>query len=145
MNESCATPFTLAAPLRADCHVLGRLPMCQLLLMNKAEVPWFILVPDTEVIELCDLSDSEQIRLQSEITQLSRFVRARFKIAKLNIAAIGNIVPQLHIHVIGRHPDDVWWPAVAWGRVSERVYQPARVAEITMLLEQDLGGAYRRL
>ena len=145
MYESCATQFALAAPLRADCHVLGRLPLCQVLLMNKAEVPWFILVPQTRVIELCDLSDAEQTQLQSEINLLARLVRGRFKVTKLNIAAIGNIVPQLHIHVIGRHPDDAWWPAVAWGQVSEHVYQLARVAEITMLLEQDLGGVYRKL
>ena len=145
MSDQSAAGFALAAPLRADCHVLGRLPMCLVLLMNKAEVPWFILVPDTTVIELCDLSDVEQTRLQGEVNQLARVVRAQFNVTKLNIAAIGNLVTQLHIHVIGRHPDDAWWPAVAWGQASARGYQPARVAEIAMLLAQDLGSPYRRL
>ena len=144
MGESSPAAFSLAAPLISDCHVLGRLPLCQVLLMNKAEVPWFILVPETEVFELCDLSDAEQTRLQGEINQLARLVRARFAVTKLNIAAIGNIVAQLHVHVIGRHPTDPWWPAVAWGQVSGRVYPPARVAEIALLLEQDLGSTYRR-
>ena len=137
--------FTLAAPLRAESHVLGRLPLCQVLLVNKAEVPWFILVPETAVIELCDLSATEQTRLQGEINQLARWVRAQFAVTKLNIAAIGNIVPQLHIHIIGRHSDDAWWPGVAWGQHSAHRYAPARVAEIALLLAQDLGGAYARL
>lgn len=137
--------FSLAAPLRAESHVLGRLPLCQVLLVNKAEVPWCILVPETTVIELCDLSATEQTQLQGEINQLSRWVRARFAVTKLNIAAIGNLVPQLHIHIIGRHPDDAWWPSVAWGQPSSRGYEPARVTEIALLLAQDLGGAYSRL
>ena len=137
--------FTLAAPLRAESHVLGRLPLCQVLLVNKAEVPWCILVPETTVIELCDLSATEQTQLQGEINQLSRWVRARFAVTKLNIAAIGNLVPQLHIHIIGRHPDDAWWPSVAWGQPSSRGYEPARVTELALLLAQDLGGAYSRL
>ena len=137
--------FTLAAPLRAESHVLGRLPLCQVLLVNKAEVPWCILVPETTVIELCDLSATEQTQLQGEINQLARWVRARFAVTKLNIAAIGNLVPQLHIHIIGRHPDDAWWPSVAWGQPSSRGYEPARVTEIALLLAQDLGGAYSRL
>ena len=137
--------FSLAAPLRAESHVLGRLPLCQVLLVNKAEVPWCILVPETTVIELCDLSATEQTQLQGEINQLSRWVRARFAVTKLNIAAIGNLVPQLHIHIIGRHPDDAWWPSVAWGQPSSRGYEPARVTELALLLAQDLGGAYSRL
>ena len=145
MSEQTMPGFSLAAPLRAESHVLGRLPLCQVLLVNKAEVPWFILVPQTTVIEWCDLSATEQTRLQGEINQLSRWVRTRFAVTKLNIAALGNLVPQLHIHIIGRHPDDAWWPGVAWGQPSSRGYEPARVTEIALLLAQDLGGAYTRL
>jgi diadenosine tetraphosphate (Ap4A) HIT family hydrolase len=145
MSEGTPAGFTLATALRADCHVLGRLTLCQVLLVNKAEVPWFIAVPETTVIELCDLSAFEQTQLQGEIDQLARWLRAQFAVTKLNIAAIGNIVPQLHIHIIGRHPDDVWWPGVVWGQTSTRPYPPARVAEIATLLEQDLGSAYQRL
>ena len=135
--------FELAEPLRADCHVLGRLPLCQVLLMNKAEVPWFILVPETSHIELCDLSTAEQTRLGGEITLLSRFVRAQFAVTKLNVAAIGNIVAQLHVHLIGRHSGDAWWPGVAWGQVSAQGYEAAQVAKIAALLKQELGDVYR--
>ena len=134
--------FALAAPLRADCHVLGLLPFCQVLLVNKAEVPWFILVPETSHIELCDLNTAEQTRLSGEITLLSRFVRAQFAVTKLNVAAIGNIVAQLHVHIIGRHPGDAWWPGVAWGQVSAQGYDATQVANIAALLEQDLGDVY---
>ena len=135
--------FALAAPLRADSHVLGGLPFCQVLLMNKAEVPWFILVPETSHIELCDLNTAEQTRLSGEITLLSRFVRAQFAVTKLNVAAIGNIVAQLHVHIIGRHPGDAWWPSVAWGQVSAQGYEAVQVANIAALLEQELGNVYR--
>lgn len=145
MGEPTTASFTLADALRADCHVLGRLALCQVLLVNKAEVPWFIAVPQTTVIELCDLSALQQTQLQGDINQLARWLRVRFAVTKLNIAAIGNIVPQLHIHIIGRHPDDVWWPGVAWGQASTQRYPSARVAQIATMLEQDLGSAYRRL
>ena len=143
MAEQLHSSFALAAPLRADCHVLGRLPFCQVLLMNKAEVPWFILVPETSHIELCDLGADEQLHLQEEINRLSRFVRTHFAVAKLNVAAIGNIVAQLHIHIIGRHPDDPWWPNVAWGQHSEAGYAAARVTEIAKWLVTTLGDDYR--
>ncbi len=143
MTEQAHSGFELAAPLRAECHVLGRLPFCHVLLLNKAEVPWFILVPETSHIELCDLSAAEQLLLQDEINRLSRFVRAHFEISKLNVAAIGNIVSQLHIHVIGRHPKDPWWPQVAWGQRSEGGYAAARVAEVAKWLVTALGDDYR--
>lgn len=143
MAEQTHSSFALAAPLRADCHVLGRLPLCHVLLVNKAEVPWFILVPETSHIELCDLSADQQLLLHGEINRLSRLVRAHFNVAKLNVAAIGNIVAQLHIHVIGRHPDDPWWPNVAWGQHSAGGYTAARVAEIAQCLVAALGDDYR--
>ena len=143
MTEQAHSGFELAAPLRAECHVLGRLPFCHVLLLNKAEVPWFILVPETQHIELCDLSAAEQLLLQDEINRLSRFVRAHFAISKLNVAAIGNVVAQLHIHVIGRHPEDPWWPQVAWGQHSEGGYADARVVEVAQWLVTALGDDYR--
>jgi diadenosine tetraphosphate (Ap4A) HIT family hydrolase len=143
MQGQTRTDFELAPALRADCHVLGRLPLCHVLLLNKREVPWFVLVPQTSVIELCDLSVGEQTQLQGEINLLSRFVRAEFAITKLNVAAIGNIVAQLHIHVIGRHPGDAWWPNVAWGQLSAGGYEAARVDEIAALLAARLGADYR--
>ncbi len=143
MHGQTLPSFELAAALRAECHVLGRLPFSHVLLMNKSEMPWFILVPETAVIECCDLNVHEQQTLQDEINRLSHFIRARFPITKLNVATIGNIVAQLHIHIIGRHPADAWWPNVAWGQRSAGGYEAARVSEIANLLVTHLGSDYR--
>lgn len=143
MSPQAQPGFELAAPLRADCHVLGRLPLCHVLLMNKREVPWFILVPQTDVIELCDLGVEMQAQLQTEINRLSRFVRGQFEITKLNVAAIGNIVAQMHIHVIGRHSADPWWPNVAWGQISGGGYDAAQVTAIASALTAQLGADYQ--
>jgi diadenosine tetraphosphate (Ap4A) HIT family hydrolase len=105
--------------LLEDCHVLGQLELCSLLLHRNSSVPWFILVPDVaaEVIELYQLDPATRLRLDDELDRVAKFTMARFGVAKLNIAAIGNIVPQLHVHVIGRRPDDPCWPGVVWGRL----------------------------
>lgn len=137
MNE-----FALDARLRADCHVLGRLPLCEVLLLNRAEVPWFILVPRTTPIDLCDLTAAEQGQLLGEVSQLSRVIRQHFAATKLNVAAIGNRVAQLHVHVIGRRTDDPWWPGVVWGQPSSKTYADARVAAIRTLLSAELGAAF---
>jgi diadenosine tetraphosphate (Ap4A) HIT family hydrolase len=145
MSGTAAPPFELAAQLRADCHVLGRLPLSHVLLLDKQEVPWFILVPETAVIELCDLGADEQAQLQGEVNALSHFVRAHYPVTKLNVAAIGNIVSQLHVHVIGRHAADPWWPNVAWGQVSAGGYTAAEVSAIAQSVASGLGADYRSL
>jgi len=111
--------FTLHPTLMADCHVLGTLELSQVLLHRNASVPWFILVPEVEVIELCDLSAMERAALHAEIDTLSARLREDFPITKLNVAAIGNLVPQLHVHVIGRHETDPCWPDVVWGNLPD--------------------------
>ncbi len=145
MSGTVAPPFELAARLRADCHVLGRLPLSHVLLLDKREVPWFILVPETAVIELCDLDAEQQAQLQREVNALSRLLRAHFAVTKLNVAAIGNIVSQLHVHVIGRHAEDPWWPNVAWGQASAGGYTAAEVSAIAQSVASELGAEYRSL
>ena len=145
MSGTVAPPFELAARLRADCHVLGRLPLSHVLLLDKREVPWFILVPETAVIELCDLDAEQQAQLQREVNALSRLLRAHFAVTKLNVAAIGNIVSQLHVHVIGRHAEDPWWPNVAWGQTSAGGYTAAEVSAIAQSVASELGAEYRSL
>lgn len=105
--------------LLEDCHVLGQLELCRVLLHRNSSVPWFILVPDVaaELTELHELDAATRQRLDAELDLVARFTKARFDVAKLNVAAIGNIVPQLHVHVIGRRPDDPCWPGVVWGRL----------------------------
>ena len=111
--------FIVHPRLLADCHQLGCLALCRVLLNRNATVPWFILVPDLgqEIVELHELDETSRQQLATELDLVARFTRARFDVAKLNIAAIGNIVQQLHVHVVGRRPDDPCWPGVVWGRL----------------------------
>jgi diadenosine tetraphosphate (Ap4A) HIT family hydrolase len=122
--------FELDSKLQEDCFVLGRLEFCQLLLMNNAALPWFILVPTTSVTEVCDLTNSEQTLLWEEVNSVAEFVRANFQIDKLNIGAIGNVVSQLHVHVVGRREDDYCWPGVVWGSTAEKLYTDEEVAAV---------------
>ena len=122
--------FELDPRLRQDCFLLGRLPLCQLLLMNNAALPWFILVPETTVTEVCDLPPGDQATLLDEINAVSKLVRGFERVEKLNVAAIGNIVRQLHVHVVGRHPGDYCWPGVVWGSEAPRRYPALEVEAI---------------
>ena len=131
--------FTLDERLANDCIILGKLNICLLLLMNNSLVPWFILVPETTESEIIDLSHSEQEILLKEINLVSRFVRDNFDCKKLNTAAIGNIVSQLHIHIVGRNPADYCWPNVVWGTKEKQVYLDSQVNEITNLIKNKLG------
>ncbi len=121
-----STPFTLDERLARDCHRLASLPLSELLLMNNALVPWFILVPRVEVSELHELPPPRQQDLLGEINLVCRFVQHDFTPDKLNVAAIGNIVRQLHVHVVGRRVNDICWPGVVWGMNQREAYdQPA--------------------
>jgi diadenosine tetraphosphate (Ap4A) HIT family hydrolase len=125
MNE-----FQINERLRADCVVLANLDLSHLLLMNNSLVPWFILVPETEAVELYDLSREDHARLTDEIRLVSRFVESEFEVEKLNVAAIGNIVRQMHIHVIGRRTDDFAWPGPVWGRPEKEAYLEGEIARL---------------
>ncbi|OIO61463.1 MAG: hypothetical protein AUJ55_00065 [Proteobacteria bacterium CG1_02_64_396] len=102
--------------LAADTYSLGRFPLSRLLLMNDRTYPWFILVPDREgVSEIQDLSQEDQIALIRESSLLSRAIRATLHPTRINVAALGNMVPQLHVHHIARFEDDPAWPGPVWG------------------------------
>jgi len=116
--------FTLHPRLKADCFKLFETPQYILLLMNNALLPWLILVPKAEATELYELNDEQQIQINKLINRLSRFLKQEFELDKLNIAAIGNIVNQLHIHIVGRRHDDYCWPGVVWGAEGRQDYQP---------------------
>ncbi|MDB4308256.1 HIT domain-containing protein [Gammaproteobacteria bacterium] len=132
--------FVLDERLQRDCFFLGRLELSQLLLLNNAAVPWFILVPEVAVTELCDLDELQHTTLMNESQRLAEFIRQTFVIDKLNVAAIGNVVSQLHLHVIGRRKDDYCWPDVVWGTTPPEQYEAAQVATIVGQLEQTLEG-----
>ena len=127
--------FQLDAQLQQDCLVLGELERSLLLLMNNALLPWFILVPKTDKTELYELADDVQADVWAEINTVSKFVKDEFCIDKLNVAAIGNVVQQLHIHVIGRQHDDYCWPGVVWGRSEKTPYTKEAIKHIIAKLK----------
>lgn len=109
--------------LQQDCAVIGRFPLCHLLLMKDANYPWFILVPDRDdVSEIFQLLPQEQQQLMSESSRLAKLLAERFRADKINIAALGNMVPQLHIHHVVRYRSDLAWPAPIWGVAPAKPY-----------------------
>lgn len=132
--------FELDPRLAEDCLVLGRLDISLLLLMNNALVPWFILVPRTSEKEITDLPRTEQAVLLDGINLMADFIRVQFPVSKLNIASIGNVVSQLHVHIVGRDPTDYCWPGVVWGAQERQPYDPVEIGRLTKLLRTQLGG-----
>jgi diadenosine tetraphosphate (Ap4A) HIT family hydrolase len=117
--------------LEKDCIGLGRFTLCQLLLMNDANYPWFILVPELyNITELHQLSEKDQKQLWKESRLLSNCLEKLYTPDKLNIAALGNIVPQLHIHHIARYKADSAWPAPVWGHLPATPYSFAEIRDI---------------
>ena len=110
--------------LQKDCFVIGQFKLCILLLMNDKNYPWFILVPARQQIsEIYQLSPADRLLLIEESSLLARLLDQHFKADKLNIAAIGNIVPQLHVHHVVRYRNDPAWPAPVWGKVAALPYR----------------------
>jgi diadenosine tetraphosphate (Ap4A) HIT family hydrolase len=111
-----ATGFRLAARLSADTFELIDLQLCKLLLMNDARFPWLVLVPRrSNAVEIFDLSTSEQNQLMAEISGCARLLQEITGCEKINIGALGNVVKQLHIHIVARHSKDAAWPQPVWG------------------------------
>ena len=121
-----ALPFALHPQLSHDTTPVGDLALARVLLMNDANYPWLILVPRRAgASEIVDLTDDEQVQLTRDIAQASRALKAASSCDKLNVAAIGNIVPQLHVHVVARRRDDAAWPKPVWGATPAIAYAPA--------------------
>ena len=125
------TEFVVHPQLLADCHGLGRLPATHLLLHKNAAVPWFILVPETDLGNLLDLDLSQRDAVLADCKRVSDYLAGPLGCPKVNVAWIGNLVPQLHIHVIGRDPADPCWPRPVWGHLEQvRAYSTAELASI---------------
>lgn len=123
--------FSLHPQLAADTHLLADLKLSRLLLMNQRAVPWVILVPRIpDMREIHELSPEDQAQLLAEITTLSRHMAACFKADKINVAALGNMVPQLHIHIVARFTTDPAWPKPVWGNLPPSPYSEAEFAAI---------------
>jgi diadenosine tetraphosphate (Ap4A) HIT family hydrolase len=131
--------FELHPRLKADTFALGDFPLCRLLLMNDAQYPWCILVPRREgAREIYRLHEQDQQQLLRESAQLSRAMMDAFSGHKLNVAALGNVVPQLHVHHIVRFPGDAAWPGPVWGRHAPRPYAAAERAAVVASLRDHL-------
>lgn len=125
--------------LTADSLVLGKFPLSYLLLMQDANYPWFVLVPDRmNIREIYQLSPGDQQQLLHESSRLGEALMTGFKGDKLNVAALGNVVPQLHLHHIVRHQSDPAWPAPVWGKVPARPYDADLLGQVIGVLKQVL-------
>lgn len=128
--------FELDARLQADTWVLGDLPLCRLLLSRDANYTWLILVPRREGIsEIHELTAEDQLQLARETALLAQRLKGLLGADKMNVAALGNVVPQLHVHVVARYATDVAWPAPIWGKFPARPYDEAALAALKARLK----------
>jgi len=119
-----------------DCFLLAELPLSWLLLLNDSHYPWFILVPRREgVKEVHQLSQDDRLLLLDESMYLSLCLEEVFLPDKLNIAALGNVVPQLHVHHIARFKSDTCWPAPVWGAVEATPYDKTQADEVILKIK----------
>lgn len=129
--------FELHPRLAADCVRIGEFTLSLLLLMNDAQYPWCILVPRRpELRELYELDAADRAQLLAESCYLGERLLHGFQGDKLNVAALGNVVPQLHLHHIVRHVGDPAWPAPVWGRAPARPYTEEALAQRRMRLRE---------
>jgi diadenosine tetraphosphate (Ap4A) HIT family hydrolase len=120
--------WSLHPQLARDTINIGDLPLCRALVINDANYPWLLLVPRREgMIELIDLGEVERAQLMTEIARVAHALKDVTQCDKLNIAALGNVVPQLHVHIIARRHGDAAWPRPVWGVVPALAYAPAEI------------------
>lgn len=116
--------FKLHPRLEADCIQVGVLPVSQLLLLNDARYAWFILVPERAgVSEVYELDEADQQQLWRESARVSRYLKEVCGADKINIGALGNLVPQLHVHHVARFVGDPAWPGPVWGHSAAVAYE----------------------
>ena len=126
--------------LLQDCHLLGTLGSGSLLLHRNALMPWFILVPDTELADLLDLPQTQRDQVMRDCAGISAFIKQNLGFPKLNFAGLGNVVPQMHLHIIGRREGDACWPQPVWGNLAgESTYSATTIAEWQDQLTEKLG------
>jgi diadenosine tetraphosphate (Ap4A) HIT family hydrolase len=133
--------FELHPQLAADCHVLGSYDLSLLLMLNDAHYPWFVLVPRRPgLTELYQMSEADAARFWGESRMLSQQIMRIFQGDKLNVAALGNMVPQLHVHHIVRFATDVAWPKPVWGASPAQPLTARQLEERLTLLRAGLTG-----
>ncbi len=125
--------------LAKDTVLLGQFLLSKLLLMRDANYPWLILVPDREgVTEIFQLDEADQQQLQRESSCIAQLLSDAFNADKINIGALGNIVPQLHIHHIARFQNDIAWPGPVWGAYPAKSYSEAELMSVIRKVKEAL-------
>ena len=122
--------------LEENTVYIKKMVLSHLLLMDESRFPWIILVPDRPgLIELYELNNKDRLHFLHESEKVSRFLLEEYKPDKLNIAALGNVVPQLHIHHIARFKNDALWPDPVWGKLSPQPYSAGKKEEVVERLK----------
>ena len=131
--------WSLNSQLEGDTIDIGDLPLCRVLVIKDAHYPWLLLVPRRpDIVEIIDLGEVEQAQLMTEISRVSRALKDVTKCEKLNIAALGNLVPQLHVHVIARRSSDVAWPRPVWGAAPPLAHDPEGIQHFIRALRRKI-------
>ncbi len=135
--------FTLHPRLEADTNLIKDLPISRALMMNDARYPWMILVPrQPDLKELHQLSEEDGLQLWREIKTMSSIMEDIFPCDKVNVGALGNLVPQLHIHIIARQVEDAAWPSPVWGVGSAETLTEEALFQRISLLKKSLDDAF---
>jgi diadenosine tetraphosphate (Ap4A) HIT family hydrolase len=131
--------WALHPTLAKDATPIGDLPLAQVLIIKDANYPWLLLVPrKANVSELIDLTEAEQAQLTTEIDRVARALKEVTVCDKLNVAALGNVVPQLHVHVIARRRSDPAWPRPVWGAAPALPYGKAELEAFTAAIRRKI-------
>jgi len=142
--------FKLDTRLAKDCIHLGHLHWLNgknesgnvasiLLLMDNAEIPWFVIVPlGTTAIDIDELDEKHQSQLLKETNALSAFLKRHYRVDKINFASIGNVVKQMHFHLVARTEQDSCWPGVVWGTTAKTKYSKQQAEDLTKLLSEEI-------
>jgi diadenosine tetraphosphate (Ap4A) HIT family hydrolase len=131
--------WSLDPRLAHDTINVGDLPLCRVLVIKDANYPWLLLVPRRrDVVEIIDLPEIEQAQLTTEISRVARALKTTSPCEKLNIAALGNVVSQLHIHIIARHAGDAAWPRPVWGIAEPIAHHPTELDAFIRALRKKL-------
>jgi len=137
--DNRAANWTLDPLLERDTVPIGDLPLCRALLINDASYPWLLLVPRRHAaVEIIDLEFVEQAQLMTEISHASRTLKVMTGCDKINVAALGNVVSQLHVHIIARSRGDAAWPRPVWNVVPPKNYEPDARDKLVATLRQRL-------
>ncbi|MEG1680625.1 MAG: diadenosine tetraphosphate hydrolase [Stenotrophomonas sp.] len=139
MTEAVTSDFVLDTRLAADSVLIADGPLSQIRLMNDDRFPWVVLVPRVpNASEWIDLDGAQQRLLLAEINQISQHLKHKPNVSKINIGALGNIVRQLHVHLIGRNENDAAWPGPVWGSGKAQRFDPEVLAQRVEIWRQRL-------